>query len=164
MALLGMPSDGILLDAGGGTGRIAQFLRTNTTRVLVADESMEMLREAGRKDGLLSICSQAEHTPFRNGCFDGIIVVDALHHVADQGRTAQELWRVLKPGGRIVIEEPDVRSFGVKLMALAEKLALMRSHFITPPEIAGLFRAANARVRVERDGGTAWVVVDKDIR
>jgi len=35
--------------------------------------------------------------------------------------------RVLAPGGRLVIEEPDVERTPVRLIALAEKLALMRS-------------------------------------
>ena len=59
-------------------------------------------------------------------------MVDALHHVINHGQTAREMYRVLKPGGRIVIEEPDIRSFYVKLIAVAEKLLLMRSHFLSP--------------------------------
>ena len=47
-------------------------------------------------------------------------MVDALHHVADQEATIRELWRLLKPGGRIIIEEPDIRRFEVKLLALIE--------------------------------------------
>jgi demethylmenaquinone methyltransferase/2-methoxy-6-polyprenyl-1,4-benzoquinol methylase len=47
--------------------------------------------------------------------------------------------RVLEPEGRSVIEEPDIRTFGVKLVALAEKILLMRSHFLSPIQIASLF-------------------------
>lgn len=161
MALVDVPADGVVLDAGGGTGRVAQFLRDKTGQVLVADQSMEMLKEARKKDGVQSVCSHTESIPFADSCFDRIIMVDALHHVADQVDTAEELWRILQPGGRIVIEEPDVRSLEVKLIALAEKLALMRSHFLTPPQIARLFGAPDARVRVEADGLTAWIIVEK---
>ena len=49
------------------------------------------------------------------------------------------MFRVLKPGGLLVIEEPDIRTFGVKLIAIAEKLLLMRSHFLAPEEITNLF-------------------------
>ncbi len=161
-AFVNMPVGGVILDAGGGTGRVAQFLRDKTGQVLVADEFMEMLREVRKKVGMHPVCSHAENTPFKAGCVDRIIVVDALHHVADQVDTAEELWRILKPGGRIVIEEPDVRAFGVKLIAFAEKLALMRSHFLPPARIAGLFRRPNARVRIETSGPTAWIIVDKE--
>ena len=162
MALVNLPADGIALDAGGGTGRVAQHLRGKVAQVLVADPSFEMLKEAHKKDGLQPVCSHAENTPFADNCFDCIIMVDALHHVADQVNTAEELWRILKPGGRMVIEEPDVRSLQVKLIAFAEKLALMRSHFLSPPQIASLFRSPNARVRVEANGPTAWIIVEKE--
>lgn len=72
-----------------------------------------------------------------------------------------ELWRVLKPGGRLVIEEPDIRSFFIKMVAIAEKLALMRSRFLNPGRIAQLFSHPNARTQVESEGTTAWVIVDK---
>ena len=52
---------------------------------------------------------------------------------------------VLKPGGSIVIEEPDIRKFTVKLIALAEKITLMRSHFLSPDKIAGLFKFPEAK-------------------
>lgn len=162
IALVNMPVGGILLDAGGGTGRVAQFLCDKAAQVLVADASIEMLKEARKKLGVHSVCSQAEATPFKCNFFDRIIMVDALHHVADPVEAANELWRILKPAGRIVIEEPDIRSFGVKLIAIGEKLALMRSHFLSPAQIAELFRAPNARVRVEASGPTAWVIVDKE--
>jgi hypothetical protein len=59
-----------------------------------------------------------------------------------------------------VVEEPDYRSFSVKLLALGEKLLLMRSHFLTPPQIQQLFSASS---RIERDNFNAWVIVDKPV-
>ena len=64
-------------------------------------------------------------------------------------------------GGKIVIEEPDIRNFGVKFVALAEKVALMRSHFISPPRIAGFFSDTQSRTRIEQDGFNAWVIIDR---
>ncbi len=56
-------------------------------------------------------------------------MMDALHHMSFQKQAIGELWRVLKPGGRIVIIEPDIRRFVVKLIAIGEKIILMESHF-----------------------------------
>ncbi len=78
-------------------------------------------------------------------------MVDALHHIIDHRQTIQDLWRVLAPGGILIIEEPDIRLFGVKLLALAEKLALFRSHFLSSSTIAGLLRDAGAEPDIHPD-------------
>lgn len=156
-----LPVEGALLDAGGGTGRVAQFMTGQAHPVVVADLSFQMLTETQRKDGLHPAATHSERLPFADATFARIIMVDALHHVIDQHATADELWRTLQPGGRIVIEEPDVRTFTVKLLALAEKLALMRSHFLTPAQIAALFNHPDARIHIEATGFNAWVVIEK---
>jgi len=161
--MMDLPVSGALLDAGGGTGRVAQFMRGKANPVIIADLSCKMLTEARQKDGLRPVCSHTEKLPFPDAAFARIIMVDALHHVCDQRGTIEELWRTLQPGGRIVIEEPDLRLFGVKLLALAEKLALMRSHFLSPPRIAALFQHADARVRIETSSFNAWVIVEKGL-
>jgi demethylmenaquinone methyltransferase/2-methoxy-6-polyprenyl-1,4-benzoquinol methylase len=67
---------------------------------------------------------------------------------------------VLAPGGRLVIEEPDVERTPVRLIALAEKLILMRSHFFSPRSVQGMFEAAGGRVCLEREGAKFWAVVE----
>jgi demethylmenaquinone methyltransferase/2-methoxy-6-polyprenyl-1,4-benzoquinol methylase len=159
--LAGLPVSGRFLDAGGGTGRVAQALIGQAGQIVVADLSLGMLRQVVPKKGLRPLNSHTEALPFPAGSFDRIIMVDALHHVCDHWETACELWRVLKTGGRLVIEEPDIRTLPVKAVAIFEKLALMRSHFLSPTKIAALFPYGNARTRIEREGYNAWVVVEK---
>lgn len=155
------PVEGALLDAGGGTGRVADILSKQATKAIVADLSFRMLRQAVQKGGLQAVVSATEKLPFDDATFERIIMVDALHHVHSQEVTARELWRVIKPGGLIVIEEPDIHRFSVKLIALAEKLALMRSKILSPEQIAGLFDRLGALIHVEKEGYAAWVVAEK---
>lgn len=159
--LADLPVDGLLLDAGGGTGRVSKVLAGKVSGVVVADLSIRMLQEAAHKNGLITARSKTETLPFADQSFQRIIMVDALHHVYDQKRTILELWRVVKAGGRIVIEEPDVRTLAVKMVALMEKIALMRSRFLAPETIAQLFYYPNAQKFIKREGISAWIVVDK---
>jgi hypothetical protein len=48
----------------------------------------------------------------------------------------------------------------VRLIALAEKLILMRSHFHSPQAVQRMFEAAGGRVCLEREGGKFWAVVE----
>jgi demethylmenaquinone methyltransferase/2-methoxy-6-polyprenyl-1,4-benzoquinol methylase len=157
--VLALPVDGILLDAGGGTGRVAAALRPHLRQVIVADVSWGMLRQA-RGKALPASAAETECLPFPSGLFERVLMVDALHHVFHQAQTLSELWRVLKPGGRLVIEEPDIRHWVVKGIALAEKLALMRSHFLAPAEIAALL-PPEARISIETEHYNAWVIAEK---
>lgn len=161
LRLADLPVSGALLDAGGGTGRVAHFLNGKAHPMVVADLSPAMLAEARRKDGVLPVCSPAETLPFADETFARIIMVDALHHVYSQRQTARELWRVLQAGGVLVIEEPDIRQFRVKLIALVEKLVLMRSHILSAERMAELFDAKDAQVRVEKGDYQVYVVVRK---
>jgi len=154
-----LPTDGNLLDVGGGTGRVAKSLRDQVGGIVLADVSLGMLRFAASIPGLWVAASASEFLPFPDDSFARVLIVDALHHVADHAQTAAEVWRVLQPGGRIVVQEPDLRAFGVKLIALAEKLLLMRSHFLSPQRIADLFPQAEAKIYTE--DMSAWVVIQK---
>ena len=88
-------------------------------------------------------------------------MIDALHHVCDQQQTANELWRVLKPGGRIIIEEPDIHHWAVKLVALGEKLALMRSHFLDSEGIIALFNDYPGQKKSIQEGHNTWIIINK---
>lgn len=161
LQMAALPADGLLLDAGGGTGRVSASLETHVDGIVLADLSLRMLSQA-RLKGLTSVLAPTERLPFADQTFSRVLMVDALHHVIHQSQTVRELWRVLAPGGRLVIEEPDVRTMPVKWIALAEKLALMRSHFLKPEEIAALF-PPEAKVEIKAQEYTAWVIAKKAI-
>jgi ubiquinone/menaquinone biosynthesis C-methylase UbiE len=163
LRLVEMPGKGLFLDAGGGTGKVAQYFAEEGRQVIVVDISLRMVRLAGAKKGVQVVCGAAEKLPFPSDYFDRIIMVDAFHHVADQSSTARELYRILRPGGRLVIEEPDIRTIGVKLVALAEKILLMRSHFLKPTAIADLFSVPITDRHTESKTSTVWIVIKKSL-
>ncbi len=148
-----------VLDVGGGTGRVAQFLKP-ARLVVVADLSVAMLRFAQRKKGIHPTAALAEALPFAPGSFERVVMVDALHHLFDQRDAVAELWRVLAPGGRLIIEEPDLAHPFVKGIAIWEKAMLMRSHFLRPEAIAALL-PPEAEIRITRQRGIAHVIADK---
>jgi ubiquinone/menaquinone biosynthesis C-methylase UbiE len=159
--LLGLPIEGHLLDAGGGTGRIAKGLKGRVGHLTIADASLPMLRQAYEKACCDVAGAHTERLPFADGAFERVIVVDAYHHLADQPQSLAEFVRVVAPGGRLVIEEPDIDHFGVKLVALGEKVALMRSHFERAEKIAERLGNLGASVEIARKEHNFWVTAVK---
>jgi ubiquinone/menaquinone biosynthesis C-methylase UbiE len=159
--LLDLPIEGRLLDAGGGTGRIAERLQDRVEQIVIADGSLPMLAQALEKGCCEVVGSNTEQLPFAEGSFERVIVVDAYHHLADQVASMEEFWRVLGLDGLLVIEEPDIDHFGVKLVALAEKLTFFRSHFVRAEGIAELLRSFGAKPQIRRVGHNVWVVAKK---
>ena len=154
--------DHLLLDVGGGTGRVSILFKNLVKNVFVVDSSNKMLREAQHK-GITTLNSNSENLPFSDETFQRIIIVDALHHVENQKETLAEMWRVLAKDGKLIIEEPDINNFIVKLIALGEKLLLMRSHFISPKEIAVMSNFGDsAEIDIKTQKGIAWIVIQKD--
>jgi hypothetical protein len=69
---------------------------------------------------------------------------------------------VLRTGGRIVVEEPDIRHRLVKLIALVERLLRMHSRFYAPADLAQLFHGAGGRVTLYDDqDGIYWAVIGR---
>ncbi len=150
-----------LLDVGGGTGRVSGTL-TGVKTIIVIDPSTAMLSAARAKNGLYLANAHAERIPFLDASFDRVLVVDAFHHFRNQEQAADELLRVLAPGGRLVIEEPNIGRLTVKLIALGERLAWMGSHFYYPELMRRMFEMRGGQVTVNTDDAiNAWVVVEK---
>jgi demethylmenaquinone methyltransferase/2-methoxy-6-polyprenyl-1,4-benzoquinol methylase len=160
--LLDATPDHEILDVGGGTGRVAQHFVDIVRAICVLDLSHGMLLEAKKKLAIQACRGIAERLPFRDGAFSRVVAVDSFHHFEDHEKVASEMVRVLSPGGRLVLEEPDIRRWPVKLVALAERMALMGSHFYPLKQMAGFFSGPDLKLSFyESEGMNVWLVVDK---
>ena len=104
------PTDGLrCLDLGSDNGVVSLLLRRAGGRWASADmteESVASIRELVGTDVHLV---DGRRLPFADAEFDRVVVVDMLEHVDDDGAFAEELARVLKPGGRLVVNTPHLR-------------------------------------------------------
>jgi ubiquinone/menaquinone biosynthesis C-methylase UbiE len=160
--LLKLPAKGLLLDAGGGTGRVSVHFRHLAKDIVVSDLSFPMLLQAERKKKLFPVQNIVERLPFNDNTFDRIIVVDALHHFSDQKQAIRDLIRVLSPGGRMVIEEPDINLLAVKMVAVMEKILRMQSRFLCSSEICHIISENGLNPKTEKTKNfRTWIVADK---
>jgi demethylmenaquinone methyltransferase/2-methoxy-6-polyprenyl-1,4-benzoquinol methylase len=73
-----------------------------------------------------------------------------------------EALRVLQPGGRLLIEEPDTRQVAGKVVALAERFLLMHSRFLSVEDLTAWIARQGLRFVVDRDRRiSVRIAVDK---
>jgi len=106
-ANLPLPSDGVVVDLGCGTGISSQAIVEGTNRRVVAvDLSLEMLRNGQSKrhaDSICWVCSNAMELPLADAVADGVLALHVLPHLERRGIAFSEWRRVLKPGGSLFI-------------------------------------------------------------
>jgi len=84
------------------------------------DRSVGKLRFAtGAVPSARYVCADATALPYPDASFETVFIRDVLHHVPAPEKTVAEASRVLRPGGRFVLAEPNARSPLIRLqMAL----------------------------------------------
>jgi len=100
-----------VLDVATGTGNLAMALSPHVKEVIGIDITPKMLElavQAAQEKGLDNIdnlVADVEHLPFREEEFDVVTCRFSFHHFPEPGMALCEMARVLRPGGRLVIED-----------------------------------------------------------
>lgn len=93
------------LELGCGTGHWTKFFSENGMQVTAIDNSEAMLEIARSKDleNVEFMTADATRLPFPDGRFSGIISITMLEFVDDLEKVLNEIDRVLKPGGTLIL-------------------------------------------------------------
>ncbi len=99
----------VIADLGAGEGTFSQLLARRSKKVIAVDNSEKMVeygRELALKHGVKNLeyrKGDLEEVPIRDATVDLAFFSQALHHAQHPDRAVREAWRILKPGGRIVV-------------------------------------------------------------
>lgn len=111
---LGLSEQGVVLDAGTGTGRIPIIMcqMRYKWQVIAIDLAASMLQiaahhvqEAGLQEQIRLELVDVKHMPYGDRQFDLVVSNSLVHHLPDPLSFFQELKRVLKPNGGIFIRD-----------------------------------------------------------
>jgi len=139
LKLADVPPAGTVLDVGTGTGILAlQGASLNRDISFVGiDLSDGMLKQAAVNAVAEGIQSRiefqkmdAENLLFPDACFDAVVSLYALHHFPEPAKALQEMFRVLKPGAKIVVavgSAPSLFSIDGAKAALRKAGSIWRS-------------------------------------
>jgi ubiquinone/menaquinone biosynthesis C-methylase UbiE len=136
------------VDIGCGTGIYTIELARKGAYVIGIDPSMEMIaiaQEKLRQAGLYGhfVCGSAESLPCRPERFDLALAVTSLCFVRSPDRAIAEIYRVIMPGGRLVLGELNrfsLWAFLRRLKGLFRETIYNQAHFWGRRELERLLR------------------------
>lgn len=105
------PRSGTLLDVGGAIGNLGYALREHFSKRITIDIS-DHCRDAAEAKGNRFICANVDTHGLHNiddGEVDLVVALDFIEHILDPGKFASECLRVLKPGGMVLINTPNIQ-------------------------------------------------------
>jgi SAM-dependent methyltransferase len=103
-----LKSDMQMLDAGCGAGGTMEYM-TKYGSIVGTDISDEMVEHC-RKLGLSAYCENIINLSFEDEMFDLVLCLDVLEHLPEEMTALEELKRVIRPGGLLVLSVPAYRS------------------------------------------------------
>jgi len=125
-----IPQKDSLIDIGAGFGRLAEVYVSSFNRCLLVDPSKELLGQAElslrnlrglkRLRSLKSLTfrvGNAERLPVESESFNVALVVRVIHHLEKPEQAFREIYRVLKPGGFLILEFANKIHFRARIRA-----------------------------------------------
>lgn len=105
----------IILDLAGGSGDLTSLLSKKTNhkaKIILADLNEAMLSQGrdrlldeGLYKNIFFVQANAQNLPFNDNCFDCITIGFGLRNVTDQMAALISMYKVCKPGGKVMILE-----------------------------------------------------------
>jgi demethylmenaquinone methyltransferase/2-methoxy-6-polyprenyl-1,4-benzoquinol methylase len=115
LSLTGLRPGQFALDVAGGTGDLAAGMLKQvgkTGRVVLSDINPAMLEigrdrllDAGHVGNVECLVADAEHLPFEDNAFHCVTIGFGLRNVTDKAAALKSMYRVLKPGGQLLVLE-----------------------------------------------------------
>lgn len=107
--------DGRILDVGCGPGKLMRVLRERGWDAYGVDFSPIAVEYAQSKHGLNVTLGDLFEAAYKNTFFDVVLFNHSLEHMYDPVETLCEAYRILKPGGLLLINIPNAGSFEARM-------------------------------------------------
>ncbi len=98
---------GKVLDVGCGIGDFLSYRKNNTIGVDINSLNVEYCKKNGQEAYII----ENNKFPFNDQSFDGVILDNVLEHLIEPKVTINEITRVLKPNGTLIIGVPGKKGY-----------------------------------------------------
>ncbi len=152
-----------LVDLGGGTGRLVPHFLELAERVVLADHSFKMLQvsQYAYESRIDRVCCDLIHLPFKKDLNANFVLVDTIHHLYNPQPILEKISGWICNQNRLLIEEPDIHYFSIKVIAVMERVLGMKSSFYTKEEISAWFPGTQFKIDAQQDGANFYLIVQQ---
>ena len=140
-------SDDIILDIGGNTGKVTEAYSNNCKEVVVLEPKRNIV-EYGKshRPNIKFVEGHAENIPLPDKYFDKVVASASFHHFSDQDKALEEMKRVLKQDGKIIILEIDPITPRGKRLKFCENLFHTGAKLYPPSQLSKKIEEHNLQV------------------
>lgn len=144
-----------ILDVGSGTGRftilLAQWFGATVTGIEPASGIRKIAAVDGRRSNASYVGGRGEQLPFKASSFDVALLSNVYHHISDRRYCAEELSRVLRAGGRVLIRGAFAGRLGeITLFDYFPEVKLVCEQFPTLSETVENFSSSGFKFETVR--------------
>ncbi|QGY45337.1 methyltransferase domain-containing protein [Maribellus comscasis] len=139
---------GKILDVGCGKAWVAKELCPRGCEVVSMDISLENTSEALKRypfENHAAVVADVFSLPFKENVFDYIVASEIIEHVADPAKFVENLIRVLKPGGSLIVTTPYKEKIRYSLCVHCNNPTPLHAHIHSFDEriLKDLYKAAD---------------------
>jgi len=108
---IGNPTGQRILDAGCGKGKFVSYLAGRGGKVIGIDRTERFIHIAQKNapEAIFQVASLTK-LPFADNTFNAVLCIEVLQHIPDYWKAIEEMTRVLRKNGRIIIIDKNIRS------------------------------------------------------
>ncbi|GAB3372155.1 class I SAM-dependent methyltransferase [Amycolatopsis echigonensis] len=166
LALLPHCADATVLEAGCGEGYGAGLIAQHARRVLALDYDVPTTEHVARRYPDVAVArANLAYLPLRDGTVDVVANFQVIEHLWDQDGFLAECFRVLRPGGKLLVTTPNrltftpdsdtpLNPFHTRELSPSEMDGLLRAAGFTVAALNGLHHAESLRTTESRYGGS----------
>jgi ubiquinone/menaquinone biosynthesis C-methylase UbiE len=100
-----------ILDVGCGDGHFAFLVKDKFNEIYGAEIAKEAALIARKRNVSTSVMDLNSSLSYNDNTFDAVSCLDVVEHLLDPGFLIEEIYRVLRPDGQLVLTTPNIRNF-----------------------------------------------------
>ena len=116
-----------VLDVGSGSGVFLPFISTLCSELVALEISLDMIGQCSNTarrynlDNVSVLNGNSLALPFKDETFDVVTAIDVLHHISGVEEAIRGLVRVLRPGGFLLMFEPNKYNILLALLCMLDR-------------------------------------------